>query len=108
MNIDQIRKVSTLNKELLLGEAAGGAILFQGECLRKDTALREEIKESLRAATSSNAESDVFGELDMGVVEARGRQFLWRIRYFNNHMNGYSAKPWDPMQVRRILYVVPI
>jgi hypothetical protein len=104
MDIELIQKISALNVELLQGRATGGAIVFVGE-LQQDLNGRESIKAHLRGLREGKSRFDLFGECDMGVFEIEGRHILWRIRYFNNHMNGYSDRPWCRDLTRRILYV---
>lgn len=108
MNIDQIRKTAFLNRELLLGKASGGAIVFEGEQLKGNHELREAIKINLKNSTAAKISGDVFGESDMGTIWVDQIQLLWRIRYFNNHMDGYSSEPWNPLRVRRILNVIAV
>lgn len=107
MNADQIQRVSNQNLDLIHQESTGGAIVFD-ENLKTNLEIREKIKLCLKRVSARKMLHDPLMETDMGVITVSGQKYLWRIRYFNNHIDGYSTRPWDPMEVRRILYVISL
>ena len=65
-----------------------------------------ELLERMRTFTAFDSDNDPHEEHDFGGVELDGRQFFFKIDYYDKSMMGASDDPGDPGKTNRVMTIM--
>jgi len=65
-----------------------------------------ELLQRVRTFTAFDSDNDPHGEHDFGSIEIEGRQFFFKIDYYDKSMMGGSDDPADPDKTNRVMTIM--
>src|SRR5476651_1333546 len=65
-----------------------------------------ELLQRVRTFTAFDSDNDPHGEHDLGNIEFDGRQFFFKIDYYDMSMTGGSDDPADPDKTSRVMTIM--
>lgn len=98
-------KIRELNDLLRTTGAGGRIVMTKGVQAQGEDAVQE-ILRMVRNYTSFHPDSDPYGEHDFGSFAHQGREYFFKIDYYDSTMELGSPDPANPDVTKRVLTVM--
>lgn len=92
-------------RDLTVG-AIGGSIVFTPEVLALDPVTRLELVRQVCEFSTFSEDNDPYGEHDFGKVEIVGRDWFWKIDYYDLERQFHSPDKANPDVTHRVLTIM--
>lgn len=102
MNIEKIRQLN----DKLRKSFYGGRIVLTVSVQSMTDDDRNELMKQVQAFDNFTENNDPYGEHDFGAIDFKNDTYFWKIDYYDNDYNYFSADPSDPNVTNRVLTIM--
>lgn len=98
----EIRKLN----DLFRGTFIGGKVVFTEGFRALSVSAQDELITMVREFKDFNEDNDPYGEHEFGKVTLEGKDYFWKIDYYDKEMEFGSTNPADPKVTTRVLTIM--
>ena len=105
LDLQQAARIRELNDAFRTSLQGGRVMMTSGVDALPDH-LKRAVVQFVIAFNKFNADNDPWHEHDYGSFDVQGDKFMWKIDYYDKHLEYGSEDPSDPAQTTRVLTIM--